>query len=68
MGTIDRTIRVIIAIVILILYFTKMIDGTLCLILLIIAAVFTLTSIVSFCPLYSIFRFSTCSRKKSKKK
>lgn len=59
MGTVDRVIRVLIAIVIAILYFTGQISGTAAIILGIIAIVFLLTSFVSFCPLYSPFKIST---------
>lgn len=66
MGTADKTIRVLIAIVIAILYFfTDIFSGyeTLGLILLILAAVFVLTSLVSFCPLYSPLGINTCKKK-----
>ena len=66
MGTADRIIRVIIAAIILTLYFTNMIGGTLCLVLLIFAAIFTLTSIAGFCPMYAIFGFSTCAKRRKK--
>ncbi|MBN2639166.1 MAG: DUF2892 domain-containing protein, partial [Bacteroidales bacterium] len=56
MGVIDRALRLIAAAVVLILYFTNVISGTLALILLIVAAIFALTSFVSFCPLYLPFR------------
>jgi hypothetical protein len=52
MGTIDRIIRVIIAAVIAVLFFTNQITGTLGIVLIILAAVFLLTSLISFCPLY----------------
>lgn len=60
MGTLDRAIRIIIAIIIAALYFTNVISGTLGIVLLVFAAVFVLTSLISFCPLYSPFGFSTC--------
>jgi hypothetical protein len=63
MGNTDRIVRVIIAAVIAYLYFTNVITGTLGLILVILAAVFVLTSLVSFCPLYAPFGISTCKRK-----
>jgi len=63
MGTADKVIRIIIAAIILVLYGFKVIDGTLAIILLIISAIFILTSFVSYCPLYSPFRIST--RKKT---
>jgi len=59
MGNTDRIIRVIVAAVIGVLYFTNAISGTLGLILLILAVIFLLTSIFSFCPLYLPFKFST---------
>jgi len=52
MGTIDRIIRIIIAVVIAVLFFTNQITGTPGIILIILAAVFLLTSLISFCPLY----------------
>lgn len=64
MGTADRIIRVIIAAVIAVLYFSNIITGTFGVILLALAAIFVLTSLVSFCPLYSIFGASTCPVKK----
>lgn len=59
MGTIDRIIRVVVAIVIGILYFTSQITGAAAIILGILAIVFLLTSAVSTCPLYLPFGLST---------
>ncbi|MEQ8625537.1 MAG: DUF2892 domain-containing protein [Vicingaceae bacterium] len=64
MGTADRVIRVIIAAIIATLYFMNIISGTLGIVLLILAAVFALTSFISFCPLYAPFGLSTCATKK----
>lgn len=63
MGTIDRIIRTLIAVIVGILYFTGIIPGTLGIILLVLAGVFLLTSLISFCPLYAPFGFNTCSLK-----
>ncbi len=63
MGTIDRVIRVLIAAVIAILYFTNQISGTTAIILLVFAGIFILTSLISFCPLYAPFGISTCKKK-----
>ena len=60
MGTVDRIVRTIIAVAIIVLYFANVIGGTLSLILGIVAVVFLLTSLVSFCPTYTLFGFSTC--------
>ena len=64
MGTTDRMIRIIIAVLIAILYFTNVLTGTLGLILLVLAGVFVLTSLISFCPLYAPLGLSTCKTKK----
>ncbi|GGP03867.1 hypothetical protein GCM10010992_13910 [Cloacibacterium rupense] len=63
MGGIDKIIRIIIAVVIGYLYYSGSITGTLSVVLLAIAAVFLLTSIISFCPLYTLFGINTCKRK-----
>ncbi len=63
MGTADRVIRVIIAAVIATLYFTHYLSGTLGIVLLVVSGVFVLTSLISFCPLYSIIGVNTCKRK-----
>lgn len=52
MGNADRLIRLSVAALVLILFFTKVITGTLAVVLLIFAGVFVLTSLVGFCPLY----------------
>lgn len=59
MGSADRIIRTIIAIVVGILYFTGQITGTAAIILGILAIVFLLTSFVGTCPLYLPFGLST---------
>ena len=59
MGSTDKMVRIIIAIVIAILFFTNVISGTLGIILLILAGVFVLTSLISFCPLYPLVGMNT---------
>jgi len=59
MSNIDRGLRVIVALVVAILYFTGQISGTVAIILGILAAVFILTSLVGTCPLYLPFGLST---------
>ena len=63
MGGMDKTIRVILAIVFAVLYFTGTVTGTVGVVLLVLGAVFLLTSLVSVCPLYIPFGISTCSKK-----
>jgi hypothetical protein len=64
MGTIDKLIRMLIAVVIVVLYFTHVISGTLEIVLLVLAVIFALTSLISFCPLYLPFGLSTKKDKK----
>lgn len=66
MGSADRVIRVILAAIVVVLYFTGTVSGTLGIVLLALAGIFVLTSFISFCPLYAPFGISTCSLKESK--
>lgn len=63
MGSVDRVVRVLIAAIIAGLYLGGAISGTLGIVLLVLAGVFVLTSLVSFCPLYAPFGISTCKVK-----
>ena len=63
MGLIDKVIRILIAVVIAILFFTHVISGLLGIILLILAVIFVLTSFLSFCPLYLPFGINTKKKK-----
>ncbi len=64
MGTTDKIIRVILAAIIGFLYYNKTITGTLGIVLLVMAGVFVLTSLISFCPLYKLVGLNTCPVKK----
>lgn len=64
MGNIDKIIRILVAIVIAILFFTNIISGTLGIVLLVLAGVFVLTSLISFCPLYTLVGINTCPKDK----
>ncbi|MCB0456408.1 MAG: DUF2892 domain-containing protein [Flavobacteriaceae bacterium] len=66
MGTWDRAIRFVIAITILILYFTNIISGTLAVVLLLFAVATSFTGITGYCPLYPIFGWNTCKIKEKK--
>jgi hypothetical protein len=63
MGTTDKIIRLALAALIAVLYFTNVISGTWAIILGVLAAIFLVTSLVGVCPLYMPFGIST--RKKS---
>ena len=59
MGAGDRIVRVLLAALVAGLYFGDVITGTWGLVLLAVAAVFTLTGFIGTCPLYSLLGFST---------
>jgi fatty acid desaturase len=64
MGNADRIIRILLAMVVSVLYFTSTITGTFGFVLLVAAGIFLVTGLVSFCPLYTLIGFNTCSAKK----
>lgn len=64
MGNADRIIRIILAAIIVVLFFTKVLTGILGIVLLIVAGIFLLTGLIGLCPLYLPFGISTCARKK----
>jgi hypothetical protein len=63
MGNTDKVIRILVAVAILVLYFTNQISGTIAIVGLVLSVVFMLTSLIGFCPLYLPFGLST--KKKS---
>lgn len=63
MGGIDRIIRLVVAAVIVLLYMQGIITGTIAYVLFAVAAIFALTSFMSFCPLYRIVGLNTCKVK-----
>jgi uncharacterized MAPEG superfamily protein len=63
MGSIDKVIRILVAVVFVALYFMEVVTGTLGIILLVLAVVFVLTSFISFCPLYMPFGINTSAKK-----
>ena len=63
MGSTDKGIRIVIALVIAALYYFKIVEGTLAYVLMAFALIFLLTSFISFCPLYLPFGLNTCKKK-----
>jgi len=63
MGSTNKAIRLLIALILVSVYFLGMVEGVIGTIALVVAAVFTLTSVISFCPLYSVFGIKTCKTK-----
>lgn len=64
MGSADRIIRILLAVLFAALYFTNTVTGIFGIVLLVLAGVFLLTSFVSFCPLYTLVGLNTCPAKK----
>lgn len=62
-GTADRTIRLILAIALIILFYTGVLPGILGVIGLIVALLLTVTSLISFCPIYKIFKLNSVFQK-----
>jgi len=63
MSGMDRIVRIVIALVFGLLYFTNKVTGTVGIVLLVLGIVFLLTSFISFCPLYTLFGISTTKKK-----
>ena len=62
MGSFDKLIRLAAAIVLIILFYSGVITGTIGIIALVVALVLTVTSLISFCPLYTLFGIRTCKK------
>jgi len=63
MGTIDRVIRILLAVVLAILILTGAASGVLAIVLGVIAVIFVVTSLIGFCPAYLPFKISTIGKK-----
>jgi hypothetical protein len=59
LSNIDRVVRVVLAAIFAYLYFGGIVTGALGITLVILGVVFLLTAVVSFCPIYAMFKFST---------
>jgi Protein of unknown function (DUF2892) len=62
MGSIDKMLRIVIALVFAVLIYLKVVEGTTAYVLGALGGVFVLTSLVSFCPLYLPFGINTCKK------
>ncbi len=65
MGTTDRVIRTFLAILFAVLYFTNTVSGVFGIVLLVLGGIFLVTSLISFCPLYTLIGLNTCPAKKN---
>ncbi len=64
MGTADKIIRLIIAAILAVLYFTGTVTGTIGIVVAIVAAVLVMTTLTGFCGLYTILGINTCKAKR----
>lgn len=60
MGNVDRLVRLFLAVVFVSLNVSGVVSGAFGIVLYILAAIFVLTSVVSFCPIYTLFGLNTC--------
>ena len=65
MGNADRIIRLLLAMLFAVLGFLNIVTGTAGVILLVLAGIFAFTSIIGFCPIYSLFGINSCWHKKT---
>ncbi len=65
MGLIDKVVRLLIAVLVAILFFTGQISGVAAIILGVLALVFVATSLLGTCPLYLPFKIDTRGKKKA---
>ena len=59
MSLMDRIIRAVIAVLFGVLIYTNAVSGVVAIILSVIAAIFLITAAIGFCPLYTLFGWST---------
>lgn len=66
MGSIDRALRILLAVGLVVMYFSGIISGTIGILAIVVAVVFALTSLVSMCPLYSLLGIKTTKGQEAK--
>ncbi|MBN2892470.1 MAG: DUF2892 domain-containing protein [Bacteroidales bacterium] len=65
-NTVDRLIRIVISIILAVLFFAGIVEGTLGIIFLIMSAVALVTGLFKFCFVYAIFGIKTCKDEECK--
>ena len=63
MGPADRIIRITAAIVFAVLYFTGTVTGAFGVVLIVLGGIFVVTSLIGFCPLYTLVGINSCPKK-----
>ena len=64
LGSTDKMIRYLLALIFIGLFVSKIVVGTIGIILLVLAGIFIFTSLINFCPLYYLFGINTCNNQK----
>jgi hypothetical protein len=65
MGNMDRIIRAVVGLALVVLYTTGVVSGILGIILLAIAIIFFATALLAYCPVYPSLGISTCKARPS---
>jgi hypothetical protein len=63
MGSADKVVRILIALLIVVLFAADVISGVLGIVLLVFAGIFMLTSLIGSCPLYGPLGINTSKKK-----
>ena len=63
-GSTDKIIRLIIALILIALVVTDVVSGTWMYVAIAAAAIMLVSSLINFCPLYLLFKGNTCKVKK----
>jgi hypothetical protein len=61
-NSIDKVIRILLAVVLVVLILTNLVAGTLAIIFGVLAVVLLLTSFLSFCTIYALLNISTLKK------
>jgi len=62
-GSLDKALRIIVAIVVAGLYYFNVVEGTLAIVLMVFSITLLVTSLINFCPMYTFFGINTCKVK-----
>ena len=64
MGGVDKIVRLLVALVMIIAYYREIVSGIFGIVLLVLTAIFVITSLTGVCPIYSLFGINSCPPKK----
>lgn len=61
-GTLDRILRVVLGLILLILALLQVVGGIWLWVAAIVGAILLVTGLVGFCPLYTLLKINTCGK------